>query len=137
MASARGLIDWLLQPRIRRILAGLWVSAWVVVAVLLLIPIPGGVPEGTDKIVHFLIFAGMAFGAISFSRRAGQLSALALLTMAGGIALEFAQRLTPWRTFDLMDALTNTLGASSGYAIALIVLLLWIRPADPAQQARI
>jgi VanZ family protein len=137
MASARGLIDRLLQQRIRRILAGLWVFAWVVVAVLLLIPIPGGVPEGTDKIVHFLIFAGMAFGAISFSRRPGQLSALALLTMAGGIALEFAQRLTPWRTFDLMDALTNTLGASSGYAIALIVLLLWIRPADPAQQARI
>ena len=79
----------------------------------------------------------MAFAAVSFSHRTGQLSGLALLTIAGGTALEFAQRLTPWRTFDLLDAAANTLGATSGYAIALIVLLLWIRPADPAQQARI
>jgi hypothetical protein len=130
-------MDRLFQPRTRRILAALWGVAWLIVAVLLLMPVPGGVPEGTDKVVHFLIFAGMAFGAVSFSHRAGRLSGLAILTIAGGTALEFAQRLTKWRTFDLSDAAANVFGASSGYAIALVVLLLWIRRADPARQARI
>jgi len=130
-------MDRLFAPRTRRILAALWTIAWLVVAVLLLMPVPGGVPEGTDKVVHFLLFAGMAFGAVSFSHRAGQLSGLAVLTVAGGTALEFAQRATSWRTFDLTDAAANTLGATAGYAIALVVLLLWIRPALPAQQARI
>jgi VanZ family protein len=137
LRSLRGLMDRLFQPRTRRILAVLWALAWLVVAVLLLMPVAGGVPEGTDKLVHFAIFACMAFGAVSFSHRAGQLSGLALLTVAGGTALEFAQRLTSWRTFDLTDAAANTLGASSGYAIALLVLLFWIRPALPAQQSRI
>jgi hypothetical protein len=130
------LLDRLFEPSIRRVLIGLWVIAWFVVTVLLLMPVPGGVPEGTDKVVHFLIFAGMAFGAVSFSHRAGQLSGLALLTLAGGTALEFAQRLTTWRTFDLTDAAANALGATSGFALALVVLFLWVRPADPAQRTR-
>jgi VanZ family protein len=129
-------MEQLFQPRIRRILAALWVAAWLIVAVLLLMPVPGGVPEGTDKVVHFLMFAGMAFGTVGFSHRAGRLSGLALLTVAGGTALEFAQRLTPWRTFDLTDAAANALGATLGFALALVVLFLWIRPADPAQRTR-
>jgi VanZ family protein len=125
-------MDRLFQAKTRRTLAGLWSVAWIVVAVLLLIPIPGGVPEGTDKIVHFVIFASLAFGAVGFSHRAGQLAGLALLTVAGGTALEFAQRLTPWRTFDLADAAANALGASAGFALALVVLLLWLRSRRPA-----
>ena len=39
----------------------------------------------------------------------------------------------PYRTFDLTDAAANALGATSGFALALVVLLLWIRPADPAR----
>jgi VanZ family protein len=129
-------MDRLFQPKIRRTLAALWAVGWLVVAALLLLPIPGGVPDGADKVVHFLIFGGMAFGAVSFSHRAGQLAGLALLTIAGGTALEFAQRLTTWRTFDLNDAAANTLGATSGYLVALIVLMFWIRRADPTYQAR-
>jgi hypothetical protein len=135
MDSVRGLTERLFEPAFRRSFAALWAAAWLIVIVLLLMPVPGGVPEGADKVVHFLIFAGLAFGAVSFSHRAGQLSGLALLTIAGGTALEFAQRLTPWRTFDLTDAAANALGATSGYALALIVLWHWVQPADPSQQA--
>jgi VanZ family protein len=135
MESVRELTERLFEPAIRRRFAALWAVAWLVVTVLLLMPVPGGVPEGADKVVHFLIFAGLAFGAVSFSHRAGPLSGLAVLTIAGGTAIEFAQRLTPWRTFDLADAAANALGACSGYALALVVLWLWIQPADPAQQA--
>jgi VanZ family protein len=126
-------MDRLFEAKTRRTLAGLWSAAWLLVAVLLLIPIPGGVPEGTDKVVHFLIFASLAFGAVGFSHRASQLAGLALLTVAGGTALEFAQRLTPWRTFDLADAAANALGATSGFALALVVLFLWLRSRRPAE----
>jgi VanZ family protein len=126
-------MDRLFQAKTRHMLAGLWSAAWLVVAVLLLMPVPGGVPEGTDKVVHFLIFAGLAFGAVGFSHRPAQLAGLALLTVAGGTALEFAQRLTPWRTFDLADAAANALGATSGFALALVVLFLWLRSRRPAE----
>ncbi len=122
-----------LPPRTRLIFASLWGIGWLVVAILMLMPAPGGVPDGADKVVHFLLFAGLAFGAIGFSHRVGQLAGLALATIAGGTALEFGQRLVGYRTFDLTDATANALGASSGYALAVVVLLLLLRPVDPAR----
>ena len=73
----------------------------------------------------------MAFGAVGFSRRPGQLACLALATIALGAALEFAQKLVPYRTFDVIDAVANGVGALAGYAAALLVLVLVIRPAAP------
>jgi VanZ family protein len=129
-------MDRLFQPSTRRTFAALWAVGWLGVAALLLLPLPVSAPDGTDKLAHFLIFGGLAFAALSFSQRAGPLAGFALLTIAGGTALEFAQRLTTWRTFDLSDIAANAVGATSGYALALIILLYWIRPADPAQPAQ-
>ena len=39
------------------------------------------------------------------------------------------------RTFDPIDAAANALGATSGCALALVVLLLWVRPANPSLRA--
>ncbi len=60
MDRVRGLTERLFEPAVRRSFLALWAAAWLVVAVLLLMPVPGGVPEGADKVVHFLIFAGLA-----------------------------------------------------------------------------
>ena len=109
----------------------LWTLAWLGVVALLLSPVSAAGPTHADLVAHFLLFGGMAFGAVSFSHRPGQLAALALASVAGGTALEFAQRLLPYRSFDLTDAATNALGATTGYGLAVVVLLLWIRPADP------
>lgn len=117
--------------RIRPLLAAVWATAWVGVAALLLLPMPAAAPDRTDLLAHFLLFAGMAFGAIGFSRRASQLAGLALLTIVGGTVLELAQQLVAYRSFDLADAAANVLGALSGYALAVIVLVLWLRPGDP------
>jgi hypothetical protein len=116
--------------RLRPLLAALWAVAWVGVAVLLLLPMPVSGPGRSDLLVHFLLFGGMAFAAIGFSRRAGQLAGLALLTIVGGTALEFAQKLVAYRSFDLTDAAANALGATSGFGLAVIVLALWLRPAE-------
>ena len=125
----------LFDPRTRRILAVLWGLAWLGVAAALLSPLPAAGPAHSDLVAHFLLFGGMAFATVSFSHRAGQLTGLTLATVAGATALELAQELVPYRTFDLIDAAANALGASSGFALALIVLLLWIRPADPTRRA--
>lgn len=123
--------------RVRKTLLGLWCLAWLIVAVLMLAPvsIPVRVSRG-DLIAHFLAYAGLAFGAVGFSRRGTELTLLAAATIAGGVALEVAQGLVPHRTFDILDIAANTLGAMVGYAGALTVLLLVIRPAAEARQAK-
>jgi VanZ family protein len=116
--------------RSRPLLAALWAAAWVGVAALLLLPMPAAAPDRSDLLAHFLLFAGMAFGAIGFCRRASQLAGLALLTIVCATALELAQQLVAYRSFDLADAAANVLGAMSGYALAVVVLVLWLRPAE-------
>jgi VanZ family protein len=128
-------MDRFFDPRTRLICAALWALAWLAVAAMLLLPLPAVAPARSDLAAHFLLFAGLAFAAVTFSHRAGQLAGVALMTIAGATLLELAQRLVPHRTFDLTDAAANALGASSGYALALVVLLLWVRPADPARRA--
>jgi VanZ family protein len=126
----------LLDPRVRRALFGLWCVAWLVVAALLLLPLRSPMSVSfSDLIAHFALFAGLAFGIVGFSRRGTEMSLLAVATVAGGIALEFAQGLVATRTFDILDMAANTLGAMVGYAGALTVLLLVIRPAAEAQAA--
>jgi VanZ like family len=111
--------------------AGVWGAAWLGVAAALLLPAAVAAPDRTDLVAHFLLFGAMAFGAVGFSRRPGQLACLALTTVALGAALEFAQQFVPYRTFDVIDAVANGVGALAGYAVALLVLYYVIRPAAP------
>ena len=105
----------LLDPRTKRILFRLWCLAWLVTAVLLLAPLrsPLGLSY-SDLIAHFLVFACLAFGAVGFSHRGTELTGLAAATIAGGVALEFAQAVVSYRTFDILDMGANTLGAVVG-----------------------
>jgi VanZ family protein len=128
-------MDWLFRPELRRLCAALWALAWLGVALALLLPMPVAAPEHSDLLAHFLVFGALAFGAVSFSRRAGELMLLALVTIGGSLLLEYAQKLVPARTFDLTDAAANALGAGVGLLLALGVLSWWIRPADPALRA--
>jgi hypothetical protein len=121
----------LFDPRAKRVCAGLWGAAWLGVAAALLLPLGVSTPGRSDLVGHFLLFGAMAFGAVGFSRRPGQLAYLALATIAFGTALEFAQDLVPSRTFEAIDAVANAIGALAGYAAALLVLYFVIRPAEP------
>jgi len=127
----------LFDRRVRRTLFGLWCLGWLILAVLLLAPLSSPMSVSySDLIAHFLVFACLAFGAVGFSHRGTELTLLAAATIAGGVALEFAQGLVPSRTFDILDMGANTLGAMVGYAGALTVLLLVIRPAAEARRTR-
>ena len=121
----------LFDRRGQLVCAGLWGAAWLGVAAALLLPAAVATPDRTDLVAHFLLFGAMAFGAVGFSRRPGQLAWLALATVALGAALEFGQKLVPYRTFDMIDAVANGVGALACYASALLVLYYVIRPAAP------
>ncbi|MGI9501353.1 MAG: VanZ family protein, partial [Geminicoccaceae bacterium] len=52
--------------------------------------------------------------------------ALCLLSIAYGIALEFAQAHVPNRTFDAADVIANAVGGIVGCLLALVLLEHWI-----------
>jgi VanZ family protein len=102
-----------------RLWLGLWLLAVAVVAVLSLVNLSRlpPVPEGGDKVEHFLAYGLLSASAMQlFARRRGCLLVAALL-VALGIGLEFAQgALTTTRMADPHDALANTLGVLAGLA---------------------
>jgi VanZ family protein len=120
----------LFDRRAKLVCAALWGVAWLTTAAALLLPVGVAGPGRSDLVAHFLLFGILAFGALGFSRRAGQLGWLALTTSILGIALEFAQNLVPYREFDLLDAVANGVGALAGLGVALLVLYFVIRPAE-------
>ena len=103
----------------------LWGLAVALVIVLSLVNLSGlpPVPEGGDKVEHFLAYALLSASAVQLfaRRRASLLIALALVVL--GIGLEFAQgALTTTRMADPRDAVANTLGVLAGSATMLTPL---------------
>jgi VanZ family protein len=128
----------LFDRRVKKVLFGLWCLAWLIIAVLMLAPLSSPLSASfSDLIAHFLVFAYLAFATVGFSHRGAELTMLAAVTVAGGMALEVAQGLVPHRTFDILDMGANTLGAMVGYAGALTILLLVIRPAAEARASSV
>ena len=70
----------LFDRRGKRICIALWLAAWLVVAALLLMPLGISTPDRSDLVAHFMLFASLAFGAVSFTRRVWQLACLGLAT---------------------------------------------------------
>lgn len=111
---------FVLKPfRRPRLWLGLWLLAVAIVIVLSLVNLSGlpPVPEGGDKVEHFLAYALLSASAMQlFATRRGCVVVAALL-VALGVGLEFAQgALTTTRMADPRDALANTLGVLAGLA---------------------
>lgn len=100
----------------------LWIvlMALIMVGSLLPLNVPSATPVPGDKLQHFLGYGLLAtMATLGFSRLS--LALAAALAMIGlGAAVEGIQHLLPWRQFDWLDMLANTLGVVSGIALGLV-----------------
>ncbi|HEY6241813.1 MAG TPA: VanZ family protein [Burkholderiales bacterium] len=88
------------------------------VVVLSLIPVEVDLGEGRDKVAHFVAYGSLSFwfGMLIEGRGRQFLAALGFAAM--GVALEFLQGLTDYRTFEVADMVANAIGAALGFGLA-------------------
>jgi len=100
-------------------------AGWSLAALIIwlsLTPTPPdiGVEEG-DKIGHFLAYGSlMCWFCLLYPRRATRVG-YALLWIAMGIGLEFAQVRLGYRHYEIYDMYANTLGVLIGWALAFAI----------------
>ena len=100
----------------------LWALAIVAVIAASLVPafVLPQVPDGGDKLEHFLAYFLLAAAAVQLFATRSALVGSALGLVMLGIALEIAQGMfTSTRQMDPHDALANTLGVMGGMATVL------------------
>jgi VanZ family protein len=83
-----------------------------------LMPSPPTTVEHGDKVQHFIGYAGLAILAFRMWPRYWLVWLAAALM---GVAVEIAQSLTGWRTFDPQDMLANALGAVIGLLVCRLL----------------
>jgi len=94
----------------------------VTVIVLSLIPVEVDLSEGRDKWAHFIAYGSMTFWfALLFPGWKRQI-AIALALGAMGVGIEFLQRETGYRTYDVADMVANGIGVAIGWGLALTPL---------------
>jgi hypothetical protein len=114
----------------------------VSVAILSLVPISVDLGGGRDKIAHLAAYGGMTFWfGMLYAGRRGQFG-IAVAFAAMGVAIEFLQGLTDYRSFELADMAANAVGAVLGWGLAQTRLqgaLSWmervIAPKTPRRSA--
>ena len=96
---------------------------WGLVGVILwlsLTPQPPHVDfEQSDKVGHFLAYGGLMFWFCQLYPRTRTRAAYAAGFIALGIAIEFLQRATGYRSFEVMDMVADAIGVLLGWAAAL------------------
>jgi VanZ family protein len=107
-----------LSQRHRRIWLVLGWGMVFSVVVLSLVPLDVDVPKGGDKVAHFIAYGSLSFWfGMLFAGRARQLG-IAIAFAAMGVAIEFLQGLTDYRTFEVADMVANAIGAVLGWGLA-------------------
>jgi len=101
----------------------------VSVLVLSLMPLSVDLSEDGDKVSHFIAYGSLMFWfGMVFPRRQNQVvSALGFVAM--GIAVEYLQRMTGYRSFDVADMAANAVGVAAGWVLVrspIRRLLPWI-----------
>ncbi len=103
--------------RYRRIWLLLGWGMVAAIVVLSLIPVEVDLSGGRDKLAHFAAYGGLSFWfGMIFGGRGLQLG-IAVAFAAMGVALEFLQGLTDYRSFEIADMVANAVGAGLGWCL--------------------
>ena len=109
----------------RAVRRALFIVGWCFVGViwwLSLTPQPPHIDfEQSDKVGHFLAYGGTMFWfcLVYRSPRTRLMYAIAFIAM--GIGIEYVQRWTGYRNFEVYDMVADALGVLLGWAVALAV----------------
>ena len=74
------------------------------------------------KVGHFLAYGWLMFWFCQIHRSLGRRVSIALALVLMGVALEYAQRMTGYRSFAYGDMVDNALGVAAGLALGLTPL---------------
>src|SRR6266849_6678709 len=99
------------------------------VVVLSLIPLDVDLVENEDKLAHFVAYGSLAFWFGMLIEGRGRELRIAVAFALMGVALEFLQGLTDYRTFEIADMVANAIGAAFGWGLAQTPLrnvLTWL-----------
>jgi VanZ family protein len=128
-AATRGGLHWKFMAvnlglRERRWLRLLWVVSTLLVIVGSLLPVSSapmralGQLQISDKLMHLAAYLVLAFLPALHERRPALVAAF-VGAIALGISLEFAQRLSPGRAFEIADMTADGAGVLCGLVLAL------------------
>ena len=118
----------LVEPRTKLVLFALWCLAWLVVLVASLRPIQE-LPLGmSDKLLHFLCYAGMTAAVAGFCHEVHGVLRWAVVGIVLGGLVEVAQGRRPPRSMDLGDFLMDGAGVATGALVAIAWLIVVVRP---------
>lgn len=101
-----------------------WLAlGWLWVAAIFYLSLTPHPPEpvhfwNADKLEHALAYSLLMLWFCQLYRRRTSRMLLAVLLLAMGIAIEYLQRETGYRTFDLADMLADAVGVMVGWAWA-------------------
>jgi VanZ family protein len=100
----------------------LWFMIGIAIVVLLwalsLMPAPPHVGiHNADKFGHFIMYGGTMWWWGQLWSRFRTHAILAILLTLMGVAAEFAQGATSWRSFDINDMIANGIGVVIGWVI--------------------
>lgn len=123
-----------LRPFARpRLWQGLWWIGVAVVFAVCLLPAPDlpQVPEGGDKVEHFLAYFLLAAASAQLHARRATLWRPALGLLLMGVLIEVLQgALTATRSADPADALADAVGVIAGLALAWTPARGWLQALD-------
>lgn len=110
----------------------LWLILITLVVIGSLVPlnVPSTAPVPGDKWQHFLGYATLAVLAMLSFARLPLAVATALAMIGLGAAIESVQYFLPWRQFEWLDLLANTLGVAGGVTVGVLARLGLHRYAD-------
>ena len=124
-----------LSQRHRRIWLLLGWGMVAAVVVLSLIPLDVDLVQNEDKLAHFVAYGSLAFWFGMLIEGRGRELRIAVAFALMGVALEFLQGLTDYRTFEIADMVANAMGAAFGWGLAQTPLrnvLEWVERAIDA-----
>jgi VanZ family protein len=104
----------------------LWLTiGYALVAIIIFLSLTPSPPkldiEQGDKLGHFLAYGTLMFWFCQIYAARSSRIAHALAFAAMGVALEFAQGMTDYRTFEVLDMLANATGVALGWIAAQVL----------------